>query len=491
MNPRILFAVSFITNAAILIFEIAGGRLLAPYLGTSVGVWAGLISVVLLGMACGYHWGGKVADKNSSPTLIGRFLFAAGLAALIAWGVRDIVPTMFAITGLSETWGALLVGAVLFMPTVFILAAVSPLLVRNLVKDVEHAGSATGTLNAVGTAGSILGAVATGAFLLPYFSVSYILLGIAVTLLFVGFLFLRKNPLVHAGILCIVLVLAFFLNALPTRASVTEADISTGYNRVFIDRAPAYDNARALSTDPFGLQCAMHFHTDGTANESSIVFPYMKAFDIIREHVYPHGNARTLFLGGCNYSYPRYLLNLFPDMIADVVEIDPGMTHIASKYFSFDASKFPTLSITYKDARVFLQHPREAYDLIFMDAFGSSKGIPVHLTTEEMFESVVKNMHTNSYLIINAHGAYEGEGSELPSALLNTVHSVFPNVAVYEMTGIPSLRQNLIIVASFVPELPDVLTDIKFPDVILRKVELPDSDFILTDDFAPVERLMH
>jgi predicted membrane-bound spermidine synthase len=359
------------------------------------------------------------------------------------------------------------------------------------VKDVEHAGSATGTLNAIGTTGSIVGAVATGAFLLPYFGVSSILLGIAVTLLFAGFLFLRRNPTVHALILGVVLVLAFFLNALPTRASVSEADISTSYNRVFIDHIAAFDNARTISTDPFGLQCAMRLHEDGTVDENSIVFPYVKAFEIVRAHIYPIGNARTLFLGGCNFSYPRYVLNLFPDMIADVVEIDPGMTAIAERYFGFTASQFPTLSITHTDARLFLQQPHEAYDLIVMDTFGSSKGIPVHLTTQEMFESVSKNMSASSYLIINAHGAYIGEGSELPSALFKTVQSVFPHVAVYEMTGVPDTRQNLIMVASFSSQTPKLLLDSRFPEIILTQITLPESDIILTDDFAPVERLMH
>jgi hypothetical protein len=211
------------------------------------------------------------------------------------------------------------------------------------VKDVEHAGSATGTLNAIGTTGSIVGAVATGAFLLPYFGVSSILLGIAVTLLFAGFLFLRRNPTVHALILGVVLVLAFFLNALPTRASVSEADISTSYNRVFIDHIAAFDNARTISTDPFGLQCAMRLHEDGTVDENSIVFPYVKAFEIVRAHIYPIGNARTLFLGGCNFSYPRYVLNLFPDMTADVryfIEVEIGVTDKAELAKAKDEIKY-------------------------------------------------------------------------------------------------------------------------------------------------------
>jgi LytS/YehU family sensor histidine kinase len=57
MNRYAFYALSFLTNATILVFEITGGRLLAPYIGNSVGVWAGLIAVILGGMAIGYHFG--------------------------------------------------------------------------------------------------------------------------------------------------------------------------------------------------------------------------------------------------------------------------------------------------------------------------------------------------------------------------------------------------------------------------------------------------
>ncbi len=491
MNKTVLYALSFSTNAAILVFEIAGGRLLAPYLGTAVGVWAGLISVVLAGMALGYHWGGKVADTHASKAVVGRFLFASGLAALIAWSVRDIVPSFFALTGFSETWGALLVGTVLFMPTVFILAAISPLLVKNLIKNIEHSASEVGTLYAVGSIGSIVGAVGTGMLLIPHFGVSAILLGVAVFLLCASFLLLKDNVVLHTVIVIVVIALAFFLNALPTRASIAEADITTEYNRVFVDRLEKFGNARSLSMDPFGTQCAMFVDADNTADERHIVFRYIQGFDILRETARPEGAPRALFLGGCNFSYPRYLLNLFPETTADVVEIDRGMTKIAETYFGFDTSKFPTLTIFYEDARTYLKKPRGKYDIVFMDAFGASRGIPVHLTTKEMFQSIGENLKSDGTLFINAHGAYEGEGARFPAALLRTVREVFPYVSVYRLGDEPARNQNLLFAASFEKEFPDILTDERFPEITLTETSLPESDIILTDDFAPVERLLN
>jgi hypothetical protein len=85
MSAWVFYFTTFVANAAILVFEIAGARLLAPYLGTSVEVWAGTIAVILGGMAFGYYGGGILADPSPKRETLGLVLFFAGLAALFAW----------------------------------------------------------------------------------------------------------------------------------------------------------------------------------------------------------------------------------------------------------------------------------------------------------------------------------------------------------------------------------------------------------------------
>ena len=58
--------VVFISGALVMILEILGSRILAPYIGTSVFVWTSLIGVVLASLALGYRIGGKLADKSVS-----------------------------------------------------------------------------------------------------------------------------------------------------------------------------------------------------------------------------------------------------------------------------------------------------------------------------------------------------------------------------------------------------------------------------------------
>lgn len=489
MNDRILlYAVSFLTNAAILIFEIAGGRLLAPYLGTSVEVWAGLISVVLGGMALGYHLGGKIGDTEASKKTIVHFLFGAGLAALFAWSVRDLVPTAFALLPLPLTLNAILVCIVLFMPTVFLLAIVSPLIAKNLLTGLDTSARVVGTLNAVGTVGSIIGAILTGLVLVPLFGVDWIVLSVSILLFVLALAVGGAEFFKRIFLLFLVVGMAVFLNGMPTRSDFALADVSTSYNRILIEEyGTSEQRFQAMSTDPFGTQCSMRILEDGTMDESTLVFRYLRGFESVTEHFFPDAPPeRALFLGGCNYSFPRSFLLKYPSTQARVVEIDPGMTKAAQDFFSFNPAHFPTLSITHEDARIYLNKHTGYNDIIFMDAFGSASNIPAHLTTRQMFERLRANLSENGVLTVNAISAVSGERAELTQALLATMRSVFQNVEVYAFPEPADEKQNLIILASN-RELPSTIRG-DLGETLVR-ADVVQSTLILSDTYAPVEYL--
>jgi len=483
-----LYLLSFFTNAVILVFEIAGGRLLAPYIGTTVGVWAGLIAVVLGGMAFGYHYGGKLGDKDASRERIGFFLFLAGIAALFAWGARDLIPTFLAPTGYaSPTLGALIIGTLLFVPTVVFLAIVSPMIAKNLLKQLNESARVIGELNAAGTAGAIIGAVATGMLLIPYFSVDLIFLGIAVSILVAAFLVSEKR-MRKLLVLLIALAFALALNAVPNAADGWVADITTTYNRVVLtERTQDAERTLYLATNPFGYQCAMYVDDEGRADEDRLVKNYQLAHDTIVRSFFPDGPKRMLFLGGCVFTFPRYLLSHFPDSSAEVVEIDPGMTDVAKEYFGFFPERFPTLSIINEDARIFVNQDHAQYDIVYHDTFDSAGRVPFQLMTKEMFERVAALVNEDGLLLINAHGAYQGEGLLYPSAYAKTIAQSFKNVALYQFTNSPLRNQNLVILASHTRELPDALSHPLYPDLMLKKEPLRENVIVLTDDYAPVD----
>ncbi len=486
MNVLTLYTIAFATNAAILVFEITGGRLLAPYLGTSVGVWAGLIAVVLGGMALGYHYGGRIGDQNASNERIGFVLFLAGIAALTAFALRDVLPTWIAVPGISVVTGSILIGTLLFVPTVVFLAAVSPLIAKNLIRDVHNSAKVVGELGAVGTAGSIAGALLSALVLIPLLGVDIILLGVAVLVLLLSYVVSRKNVGKRVLVLVFVVTCAVYFNSLPTKAASVVADVSTAYNRIFVTKEDFNGPVLALWTSPFGIQCLMGVDENGNVDETKLVATYQKAHELIIETAFPAGPDRMLFLGGCVESFTRYLLRKHPEAQATVLEIDPGIIEIARKYFGFDESSFPTLSTLYEDARIFMNRDHELYDLIHLDAFGSAGRVPFQLVTEEMFERIAAHLTEDGIVIVNIHGAYEGEGALYPFVYTKTLQSAFAHVALYEFTGKPFASQNLVLVASKSQELPEILRS-KNGELVVTRVPVNDNVITLTDNYAPVE----
>ena len=484
MNRLWLYTLVFSTNTLILVFEITGARLLAPYLGTSVGVWAGILAVVLGGMAIGYHLGGRFGDHNASRGRIAGVLLVAGLLTLLAWSVRDFVPMMVASLQMRVTLGAVLVAIPLFLPTTILLAAISPLVAKNLLLRLDTSARVVGELSAVGTAGSILGAVITGLFLVPMFGVSIILLGVAVLILVLAGITFFSAFKKQAATVLSVAALAFFLNSIPTFADTLIADVSTPYNRIFVGKISETGRAVVVSTSPFGWQCGMFIEEDGTVREDELVFTYHVGQAAVIDQAFPSGPERVLFLGGCIESFPRYLLRTYPETEGISLEIDPGMTEVARKYFDFDEANFPNLTIVHEDARVFINQDQEPYDLILLDAWGATGKPSHHLTSQEMFERMSAVLAKDGMVIVNVIGPYEGDAAHLVASIVKTAKSVFPYLSLYTYTDEPARLQNMVMVLSHTREFPET---IETDEITLRKVVPGVEGIILTDDYAPID----
>lgn len=495
MNHLLLYAIAFIANAAVLVFEIAGVRFLAPYLGTSTEVWAGLIAVILGGLAAGYWLGGRLSREHLSYRTLATFLFLASASAYIAWLLRDTVPTLALSLSpsLSLTTYAILAGSVLFAPATVFLGAVSPYTVRLAISNLDSAGSLIGNFSAVGAAGSIVGAILTGMFLIPSFGLGSIILGVAVVL---GALaIVAAAPSLVRGVFGVVVLfgLAGIANAAePNIPGNVVADVDTRYSRVWVTERKGEGGgtgARYLKTDPFGVQCGMLFDTSGI-REDILLFPYLKAFAVADTLIEPR---RALMLGGCNYSYPRFFLKEHPGASMDVIEIDPGMTALARAWFGLVDQ--PGLSIIHADARTAMKNVRAAYDVIYMDAYNSFSSIPFQLTTREFFASARAALTDDGVFVANVIGALEGPYANFTGSLYRTLGEVFPSVAIYKI-GVSggTSPQNLILLAT-----KDA--DVKFAERPFAYGELvallPRGDqdvlrargMLLTDDYAPTESL--
>ena len=174
---------------ASLSLEMAASRLLAPYFGTSLFVWANLIGLILLYLTLGYYGGGLLADRYATPPGL-YYSLPTGIASLLIALIPVIAQpilhwSLFAFVGndLDVFYGSLISILVLFSLPMFLLGCVSPFAIRLRVEQIGKAGRTAGMLYAISTAGSILGTFLPVLVLMPYIGTSLTFLVTAATLL--------------------------------------------------------------------------------------------------------------------------------------------------------------------------------------------------------------------------------------------------------------------------------------------------------------------
>ncbi len=103
------------------------------------------------------------------------------------------------------------------------------------------------------------------------------------------------------------------------------------------------------------------------------------------------------------------------------------------------------------DGRRYLAaQPPASYDLIVMDAFGSS-AIPFHLVTEEVFALIRSRLAPGGLLAMNIESV--GWHTDLVEAVGNTAAQVFPHVQVLPIAEPPTELGNVVMLASDQPQV--------------------------------------
>ncbi|HTI14036.1 MAG TPA: fused MFS/spermidine synthase [Dictyobacter sp.] len=166
-----LFLLVFIAGAASLSVEMCASRLLAPYFGTTLFVWANLIGLILLYLTVGYYIGGRISDRHPSPVILcGLTALSALFIGIIPILARPILRwslTSFATYSIGIFYGSLISVILLFAIPTMLLGCVSPFAIRLSVAQVGRSGRIAGLLYAISTAGSIVGTFLPVLVLMP------------------------------------------------------------------------------------------------------------------------------------------------------------------------------------------------------------------------------------------------------------------------------------------------------------------------------------
>jgi predicted O-methyltransferase YrrM len=148
-------------------------------------------------------------------------------------------------------------------------------------------------------------------------------------------------------------------------------------------------------------------------DDPDLLFDYNQRLLELASNLQP---KKLLVIGGGMFTLPTALLAALPDTTIDVIEIDPGLTDIATKFFGLP--KNDRLTIFNTDGRAYLTSHATKYDMIIIDAFKHAS-IPKDIKTIQAFKAYSDHLTDHGVLAMNAISGYYG----LSAHVLQELHA--------------------------------------------------------------------
>ena len=485
-----LIILVFVSGMTSLALEMSASRLLGAYFGTSLFIWANLIGLILLYLTVGYFIGGRLADRHPSEQLLCTLTALAALSiSLLPFVSQSILN--WSITGLAQVsvsifFSSLLGTILLFAIPVTLLGLVSPFAIRLATKKVSASGNASGSLYAISTFGSILGAFLPVLWLIPTFGVRRTMLIFGVLLFAASLWGLRPRLRPAFALVLIALVLPLGpLKEIPYLIYEQESL----YNYIQVTQLP--NGTRQLI-----LNEGEAIHSIYNPNPKTVLtgwyWDYFLAAPYFNSGFTPQKLHRVAIIGLAGGTIAHQFTQVYGPVPIDGVEIDPAIVNVGRKYFVMNE---PNLHVYVQDGRTFLETTRAHYDLIAIDAF-QQPYIPFQLTTREFFTTIREHLSATGVVALNT--GHTTQDFRLVQAFVNTMSQVFPSVytfnvpgtfntevmATMQPTSIDTFRLNL---AQFAPQT--VMSQVASEVLPVVTRGYPDGGIVFTDDRAPVEQI--
>ncbi|MBI5387146.1 MAG: fused MFS/spermidine synthase [Verrucomicrobia bacterium] len=176
------FLLAFLGGFALMVLEIVGARYLGKDFGGSFYVWISQIGVILIALALGYYVGGELADRFQRTSILAWLLASSGLFTFLmpdfAGRIIDAIvmrhPLDQPIPRIWQKLDPALGSGLIFLLPCFVLAMLSPFLIRLAARKLAHVGRVSGLVYAASTTGSIAGVFTSGYVLIDRFSLTQI-----------------------------------------------------------------------------------------------------------------------------------------------------------------------------------------------------------------------------------------------------------------------------------------------------------------------------
>ncbi len=498
----LLKLITFICGASVMILELAGMRIITPFLGSSFIVWTCTIGIIMISLSIGYYLGGKFSDKNPTEIKLSFFITLAALYILIIGAVGfKFLECISSDLGSNLYFISIFSALIIFtVPSIF-LGMVSPYVIKIALdkNNTSDSGNIIGQLYAISTIGSIFGTFLSGFFLIIFFGVDTILFALSSILAFASLLlvinkFNKRINLILLTAQFLILAFSFFfiyIYKLNNKQLFDNAVYSktTPYQYVWISKTfYSAINSNILCLTSYKWWCHSTKVENDINNES--LFNYVQLFYKFYELKNKKNNILMLGGAGCTLA-SKILSKSYNNINFDIVEIDKDTKDIATKYFNIPDDK--RLHFYFEDARTFLNREskkhNKTYDIIYFDIFKEDL-IPFNLLTQESFTNIKNLMNNNAILCINiAINKKKFDGIEYLNQIYTQLKSVFPEVRCYSEYKIePNQQIYNIVICAFKNstdinslEIKQTMEENEYKDVNI-------TNKLFTDKYAPIEK---
>lgn len=438
MKKNEIVLTAFLEGGLVMLLEISSPLVVAPVLGSSINIWAALISISVAALAIGYFLGGRYAGKGFTPASVVSVFTINSFIIFLGW-VLIWFQNNFAMMFDYHYFSWLIIFILLFLPLV-LFGLTTPVLISALINNYKQDSDIVGKVYSVSTLGGIVFSILAGFYFIPSFGLSHTILLAVIftgTLPFVSYLKLKRTKLYASlGLLLFLSIIA--MNKKPilsNSSSIKLLEYSEGINGQLIV-ADVYKTdhvERMLFINRMGQTW---FNL--TSNYSVWAYPnYITSLGSI----FPKGsNSLVLGLGGGVVSKQ---LKDYCKHNVDAVELDDRIIEISKINFNLKNSG---VRIVHDDARRYIKKSRKKYDFVVLDIF-NGEIIPSHGLSKESFEDLKKVLNPNGIVVINFNGFLSGREGRSGRSLYKTICAAGFNAKLFATDDKEESNRNILYMA--------------------------------------------
>jgi len=457
-----IYLYAMLEGATVMAIELIAARMMAPYFGASLFVWAAVIGCTLSGLAMGYFAGGKLSRKYNPLVALQWALLAASVLLLLMHFTAQQLTVAF--EGTNFETAIVLVSFLLVVPPLVCLGMIPTLLIRYITAESENVGSATGNVYALSSASGIVALIVFGFWIIPGFGLTMpaiitgIIVGLApfiklvsskkyLSLLFIFFILLSfsvKKKIQSSPDLEIQHYSEGLLGQLMV-ADVTDSGTHTTDRMLFVNR----------------IGETIVDKSTGAPRANYIIYVASVAGTLPE-----HSKALLLGLGGGSIAK---LLHNNLNFDVDVAELDERVADVSRDYFSLNSE----VRVSVDDARHYLEQTDKKYDVIFFDVFRGDIP-PAHVLSVESFKKAATLLNKNGVIIVNFYGFLTGDLGKTARSVYKTLCASGLKTRILPTVG-PEDERNLLFVAG---NEPKDYSATRFPLTLFGKLVDMDTLFV-------------